>query len=275
MQTAAPMFPGLERPLLFGHRGASRHAPESTWEAFDLAVNLGADVLEMDVHMTSDGEVVVIHDATVDRTTDGHGRVRELTCEQILALDAGARFRVRGERRFYDRGVKVSRLAEVLQNFSRTAFNIELKQRQPSMVSAVLKVLHEAGPVRVLLTAADDAIMRELEAAEPTVPLGLSQAQALEVVQAAWLGRPIPERYRGRALQIPPRYRLFPVVTRRVIDAVHAAGLELHLWVINDPKSAAAWLARGVDGIMSDDPGLLAGVIADARELRRVGEPSG
>ncbi len=268
------MFEDLSRPLLFAHRGASAHAPENTFEAFDLAVLQGADVLELDVHLTRDDEVVVLHDDRVDRTTDGHGRVRELTSSALQRLDAGHRFRVRGEARFAGRGVTVPRLDETLTHFARTAFNIELKGQDPAIVQPVLRVLERVGPVRLLLTAGDDGVMRALEAARPGVALGLSRGQALEVARAAWFGRPIRETYAGRALQIPPRYRGLPVVGRRLIEAVHRAGIELHLWVIDAPSAAAAWLSRGVDGLMSDDPGALAGIFSDAKAARAA-KPSG
>ncbi|HET6343343.1 MAG TPA: glycerophosphodiester phosphodiesterase family protein, partial [Myxococcota bacterium] len=104
------MFASRRRPLLFAHRGASRQAPENTLEAFDLAVRLGADVLEMDVHLSADGEVRVMHDARLERTTNGTGLLREHTCAALQRLDAGAKFLTSdGEPRFRDRGLVIPR----------------------------------------------------------------------------------------------------------------------------------------------------------------------
>ena len=261
------IFPGLLRPLLFGHRGASRHAPENTWEAFELALCLGADVLELDVHGTRDGEIVVMHDATVERTTNGHGRVCDLTYDELTNLDAGYRFTMGpGEYVFRGRGVIVPRLADVLAQFGRAAFNIEIKQHEPSMIRPLLAALERAGTSQVVLAAADDTIMAELEASRPGVPLGLSMGQVFTVVRDAWRGR-LPRQFSGRALQIPPRHYGFPVASGRVLAAARAAGIEVHLWTLNHPRQVARWLGQ-VDGIMSDDPGAMAGLVIDEKERR-------
>lgn len=262
------MFDGLPRPLLFAHRGASMHAPENTLEAFELAVRLGADVLELDVHVTRDGEVVVIHDPTVERTTNGRGAVRDLTYAELRELDAGWGFRDgAGEHFFRNRDVYVPRLADVFTAFPRVGFNIELKQREPSIVQPVLRLLARLRPEHVLLTAGDDAIMRELEAARPSCALGLSAGHIKRVLRGAY-GGGVPRELAGRALQIPTRHWLLPIATRRVIGAAHDAGLEVHVWTINSPRAAARWLRLGVDGIMSDDPGALAGIVRDQRAAR-------
>lgn len=267
-------FPGLHRPLLFGHRGASLRAPENTVPSFELALFLGADVLELDVHRTRDGEVVVLHDATVDRTTNGHGPVRDLTLAELEALDAGWHFTApSGQQPFRGQGLSVPRLEEVLVRFGRAAFNIEIKARDPGLVRQVLDLLDRTGVSRVVLAAEDDVIMRELETVATRVPLGLSRGQVLDVVQRAWLGRSL-ERYAGRSLQIPPRWRGVPVAARPVLKAAQRAGLEVHLWTVNDPARGERWLRRGLDGIMSDDPGALADVVIREKE-RRAGRPLG
>jgi glycerophosphoryl diester phosphodiesterase len=153
-------------------------------------------------------------------------------------------------------------LRATLENFSRAAFNIEIKEL--GMVPAVLRAIEASGASRLLLTAGSDAVMRELEAARPGVPLGLSSGQCFEVLLGAWRGQ-VLERYRGRALQVPPRRGFIPVLRERLVRAAHAAGIEVHVWTINDPDRARRLLALGIDGIMSDDPGALAGVIQDAQ----------
>lgn len=259
-------FPLLPRPLLFGHRGASAQAPENTRQAFDLAIRSGVDVLEMDVHLSRDGVVVVHHDATVDRTTNGTGKVRTLSCHELEALDAGYRFEnAAGELEFRGRGCRIPRLAEVLEAFPNTALNIEVKQRHPSMVRAVLAELEHAGSDQVVLAAADDVIMAELEAARPGIPLGLSVAQCWRFWWRAMLGR-APTDYRGRSFQVPPyQYGVLPVTTERVLAAAHAVGIEVHVWTINSAAEARHWLARGVDGIMSDDPARVVDAVRAAR----------
>lgn len=263
-----PIFPDLPRPLLFAHRGASRHAPENSLAAFELAVRSGADVLELDVHQSSDGEVVVIHDAKLERTTDGSGAVAAHSFAELNRLDAGCRFvSDSGAAVFAGKGIRIPRLAEVFAAFagSDCAFNIEIKQREPSIIGATLDLLAQVGPARVVLAAADDVIMEELEAAQPAVPLGMSIGQCFAALRGAYIGG-VPAHFAGRAMQIPPWAKGFiPVATGRLLRAARAAGVEVHLWTIDDPRQASRWLARGVDGIMSNDPGALAGLFADLR----------
>ena len=258
------MFDGLVRPLLFAHRGASAHAPENTLPAFELAARLGAQVLELDVHLTRDGVVVVHHDSALERTTDGAGRVRDHTLAELRRLDAGHHFVSRGGGHpFRGKGVQIPTLEEVLGAFPDRGFNIEIKQRDPPMIRETLAALERVPRGQVLLAAADHHIMRALEDARPGVALGLSAAQCKEVLRASYWGE-VPPRYAGRAFQVPPRHGWMPVVTGRVLHRAQAAGLEVHLWTIDDPVVAARWLRRGVDGIMSNDPGALAGVFADS-----------
>lgn len=260
------MFDALPRPLLFAHRGASAEAPENTLEAFERAIVHGADVLELDVHRTLDDEVVVFHDETVDRTTNGTGRVAARTLSELRALDAGWGFTDRsGAHPFRERGLKVPLLAEVLGAFSTAAFNVELKAADDRLLRLTLDVLKRVVPERVLLTGGQPEVMARLEAAETVYPLGMSRAGIREVLRRAWTGRRIPSVYRGRALQIPPRLGRMPVATRPVIRAAQRSGLEVHVWTINDPAAARRWLRRGIDGLMSDDPGAMAPVFAERR----------
>ncbi len=235
-------------------------------EAFELGLRAGADVLELDVHVTRDEAVVVFHDSTLERTTNRKGPIAELSLAEVKALDAGFWFRnSRGEHCFRDRGVTVPTLGEVVAAFPDAAFNIELKAADSRLLPAVLELLSPLSPLQVVLAAGVPEMMESLEAASPRFPLGMSKAGIIDVLKRAWTGRPVPERYRGRALQVPPRSGLIPVTTTRVIRAAQAAGLEVHLWTVNDAEEAKGWLAKGLDGIMSDDPANLAGAVAEAR----------
>jgi glycerophosphoryl diester phosphodiesterase len=134
------------------------------------------------------------------------------------------------------------------------------------MIRVVLDLLEKVGPSSVVLTAGEDDIMRDLEAARPGVPLGLSSAQCWSVWKRAWLGKLEEKNFAGRSLQVPAWYKgVLPVLTRRVIEQAHRAKIDVHLWTVNRPEVAERWLRRGVDGIMSDDPGALASVMAAAR----------
>jgi glycerophosphoryl diester phosphodiesterase len=262
-----PFF-ALSRPLVFGHRGASGERPENTLVSFERAVAQGADVLETDVHLTRDGEVVVLHDADVARTTSGRGDVSELLWPEVAALDAGFRFVAGdGSSPFRECGIRVPRLAEVLERFPQMHLNIELKRSDARLVSAVLDLLRRhAREERTLLAAEHDATMRLLRDAarerSSRVALGASVGDVLAFVRAA-VDRVAPPPG-PMALQIPPEFVGRPLVTPELIAHAHEHGVQVHVWTINDVAEMERLLALGVDGVMSDFPARLRAVV-DAR----------
>lgn len=257
------------RPRLFAHRGGSALAPENTIEAFRAGLEAGVDRLEMDVHATRDGHVVVIHDATVDRTTDGSGEVRTLSLAELQALDAGARFvDASGEATFRGRGVVVPTLAAVLEAFPGVPLNIEIKQDDPPLEEAVLEVLDRfAARGRVLLAAEEASIMARIRAAAPGVLTSFSAADVLEFVTAWHGGRMAEYRAPGVALQIPPSFGDVALVTAESVELAHRLGLEVHVWTIDDPGEMAALLDLGVDALMTDVPPIAARLLRE-RGLR-------
>src|ERR671921_1084938 len=140
-------------PVNLAHRGASSLAPENTIEAFRLALEAGAGGLELDVHMTRDGHIVVIHDATVDRTTNGFGAVSEMTFDELRRFDAGHNFSPDGgsTRPYRGRGVRVPTLGEVLEEFPSVAVNIDIKAGTPGIEETLFRVLREADALRRVL----------------------------------------------------------------------------------------------------------------------------
>jgi glycerophosphoryl diester phosphodiesterase len=242
-------------PRLFGHRGAAGVAPENTLVSFERARQDGVDVLELDVHATADGEIVVLHDATLDRTTDGAGPVCALTMRELERLDAGFRFTSDGGRSFPYRaqGLRVPRLADVLRAFPGVPLNVEIKQADPPIIAPVV-ALARGGGATVLLAAEDDAIMRAIRAAAPDLPTSLSAGEVAAFVFALRDGTPPPLPDGAVALQIPPSFQDIPLVTTESVAAAHALGAEVHVWTINDSAEAVRLLALGCDGIMSDFP---------------------
>src|SRR5919202_928306 len=134
-------------PTNFAHRGASLRAPENTLEAFQLAAESGAGGLELDSHMTSDRHIVVIHDDSVDRTTDGSGLVRDMSLREVQSFDAGYRFTPDGgaTHPYRGRGVRVPKLGEVFREFPNHRVNIDIKEAQPGVEAALLKTISDAG----------------------------------------------------------------------------------------------------------------------------------
>lgn len=250
------------KPRFFAHRGGALEAPENTLEAFRAGLAAGADRLELDVHATSDGEVVVLHDESVDRTTDGRGPVRAKTLAEVRRLDAGARFLADdGTQPFRGRGVRVPTLAEVLEAFPGVPLNIEIKQNEPRIEAAVLAVLDRfAARRQVLLAAEHAAIMERIRAAAPDVYSGASVEDVADFARHWERDDLASYRPRGIAFQVPPAFLDRPLVTAEFVRVAHAAGVEVHVWTIDGAAEIERLLGLGVDGIMTDRPTVAAEV---------------
>ena len=253
-------------PTVIGHRGSAGEAPENTLPSFALGLESGAAILESDVHLTRDGVPVLIHDDSVDRVTDGSGRVAGLSLAQLHALDAGRRFSMDAGRThpFRGRGLRVPTLEEALAAFPDARFNLELKEGLPGLVERCLEVIEKSGSAhRSLLTAGDDALMTELraEVARRGVPvaLGASAREVGDFLRCAIERRPPAPG--PMALQVPPGFGGRPLVTREFVDHAHAHDLVVHVWTIDEPEEMRALLALGVDGIVTDFPARLVAVI--------------
>jgi glycerophosphoryl diester phosphodiesterase len=254
-----------EWPVNLAHRGASSLAPENTIEGFRLAVEAGAGGLELDVHMTSDGHVVVVHDTTVDRTTGGAGLVSEMTLDELRGFDAGHNFSPGGgpTRPYRGRGVRVPTLEEVLREFPGVAVNIDIKAARPGIEAAVFGVLRETGAMgRVLVVSTSHATVKRFrKISGGHVTTGASKWEIgvfyiLSTLRMEQLARPA-----YHALQVPLRHRGILVVSPRFIRAAHARGVRVDVWTINQPDEMRRLLDLGADVIMTDRPGTLAEVL--------------
>jgi len=208
------------------------------------------------VHATADGHVVVFHDETLDRTTDGTGLVRSFPLAALQRLDAGHRFRAPdGTYPFRGRGLRVPTLEEVLAAFPHVPLNIEVKQADPPIEPAVATVLDRfAARERTLLAAEDGTIMARIRAAAPDVLTSFSAPEVAEWVYRLRDGRLADYRPPGIALQVPPAFGDVALVTADSVAAAHRLGLEVHAWTINEEREMEALLDLGVDGIMTDFP---------------------
>ncbi|HXX47330.1 MAG TPA: glycerophosphodiester phosphodiesterase [Myxococcota bacterium] len=250
----------IPRPHLFAHRGASGEVPENTRLAFERALAQGVVYLEMDCHASADGEIVIHHDETLERTTDASGPIRALSFAELEKVDAGHGFSPDGGRSFPFRrqGLRVPRLAEVLAAFPEARINLELKQAEPPIAEEVVRLIHRAGAERrMLLAAEDEAILARVRELDPGTALGSSLADVVAFVRAGAEGRLGELRPRGHALQVPPDALGRPLVTAEFVAAAHALGLAVDVWTINEPREMRRLLALGVDGVMSDFPARL------------------
>jgi glycerophosphoryl diester phosphodiesterase len=249
--TANPLLDPTATPVI-AHRGASAEAPENTLAAFRLAVEQGAEAFELDVHATADGAPVVIHDPTLERTTDLAGLVAACPLARLREADAGARFTTDGGRTFpwRGRGVRVPPLAEVLGEFPALPLLIEVKD--PRAQHAVARVLLEAGAAGRCVVASDQH--EALAAFEgPPFLRGASKRDILRL----WLGSLVGLALGApgcRAYAVPQRHRGLPVVTGRLLAAARRLGRPVHVWTVNDPGVAVGLWRRGVAGIITNTP---------------------
>ncbi len=251
-----PALAQYPNPAVIGHRGAPGHAPENTIVGFERALELGADVLEMDVWMTSDGELVVIHDATVNRTTDGSGRVADLSWEEIQSLDAGHYFMTGlSEFPYRDQGVGVPSLREVFTHFPDTPIMLDLKPISAEVAVAVAGLVKKFD--RADRTVVASFLTRPAEALRehaPEIATGatgreISRFLRLSLFRLTRLYSPPYE-----ALIVPERTRRVHVTSPPLRRAAGRSGLKLFVWTINEPARIQRLLMQGVDGIITDYP---------------------
>ena len=239
------------RPVV-GHRGNRMHAPENTLESFRQAVALGVDALELDVHLTADGEVVVIHDPTVDRTTEGAAAVTTTPWETLRHFDAGFRYSADGGRTFPYRaqGIGIPRLSDVLDAFPDTPLLIEIKTPRASAALRTVIERHGATARCIVESFHDDA---GAPFVGTEIAIGAAQGDVARLLWRALLRRPaaaVPFRF----MSIPTSFRGVPVPIAGLVVATRAAGAPVHVWTVNTPADAERLWARGVCAIISDDP---------------------
>jgi len=245
------------RPLVIAHRGGAGLWPENTIYAFEHASELGVDVLELDVRATADGQLVVIHDERVERTTDGAGAVSALALAELKRLDAGFRWTPDGGRTFplRGRGLSVPTLAEVFERFPQARFNIEPKQQTPSVVAPLCRLLRERAMTNSVIVASfRAAVLDEFRAACPEVATSASTAEATRFLALYKTGLGDSYSPPMSALQVPEYAGGVQVLTGGFVAAAHRRGLEVHAWTINDAGDMRRLLGLGVDGIITDYP---------------------
>jgi glycerophosphoryl diester phosphodiesterase len=269
LRKAAKRRVGEGWPTNFAHRGASLRAPENTLEAFRLAVLSGTGGLELDVHMTSDGRIVVIHDDSADRTTEGPGLVRRMTLNEVQSFDAGYRFTPDGGNTYpyRGRGVRVPELGEVLREFPGHKVNIDVKEEQPGVEAALLETIKDAGAGdRVLVVSEMPAVVERVrELSGNSISTGASRQEIRDFYRLSRLRLEFLVRPPYDALQVPVKYGGREVVTPRFVKAAHNRGVRVDVWTIDDPDEMRRLLDLGADVIMTNRPEVLEGVLEERR----------
>lgn len=244
----------LDRPMVIAHRGAAIAAPENTLVACERAAEAGADALELDLHLTSDGHVVVIHDETVDRTTNGTGAVGALTLDALQALDAGHHFTDADDSYpFRGQGIQVPTLYEVIDAFPELRLSLDLKGRTPALLQGVLDLLAERGARdRACLAAKDRALTRMARDGGVATHASHPEIARLIVFMSVGLGRLV--RGLSTIFTVPEFHEGRRVVTPALIRHLKRRGVPVHVWTVNDPRDMARLLDMGVTGLITDDP---------------------
>lgn len=239
------------KPLVIAHRGASAYAPENTLPAFDLAIELGADGVELDVSLTKDGIPVVIHDDTVDRTTNGRGAINQMTLAQVKELDASHQFEKY-------RGVKIPTLEEVLRAITpRGNVNIELKSmslQTDGIEAATLAAIENCGARdKVMVSSFNPLALRRMYQLAPHIPRGLLYHPNLPIfLRRTWL-RPF-----AHPTAMHPHSSM---VTRELIAWARRQGYKVNTWTVDEPEEMKRLIALGVDAIMTNKPDVLRKIV--------------
>jgi glycerophosphoryl diester phosphodiesterase len=249
---------GENKPLVFAHQGAENLWPSNTLFAFQHAAEMGVDVLDMDMHMTKDGALVLMHDQTVDRTTDGTGAIRDLTLDEIQHLDAGYRFSAdEGKTHPYrGQGLTVPTLEELFQTFPDKRFGIEIKQTEPVATAqrfcALIRQYNMQDKVLVSSFRQENMDAFRAECPEVATSATENEVRLFYVFFRLGLSDLLTPGY--NSFQVPEESGGIHLLTPRFVAAAHRRGLAVQPWTINETEDLKRILALGVDGINTDNP---------------------
>lgn len=263
----ASEYPALvsQGPLSFAHRGGAALWPENTLEAFRGAIRLGCSHLETDARMTRDGQIVLFHDPSLERTTDGVGQVSAYTLEQLRRLDAGYRFSaVGGGFPARGTGVKIPTLAELVAIAPHTCFNVEIKEHgHPDLPEALWELIQSHDLIDRIVVAAErhTLLQRFRQLSEGRVATSATKRECLEFWLASRLGLSSRLAISYQALQIPVSVSGWRFLTPRLLESARQRGVAVHVWTIDEPAEMNRLLDAGVDGLMSDYPDRLLDVL--------------
>jgi len=255
-----PFVPG-KRLLNIAHRGGAGERPESTLLAFRHALEAGADVLELDVHLSRDGVLMVCHDPDLRRVSGDTGKIRELTVAEIRNADAGALWTSEdGSRPYAGNGHTLVSLEELFQAFPDVPMNVDIKVGDPKAAEEVVKLIREYR--RREITVVASFISQQLRRVRRNAPDLVTSASPRDVrifllLSRIGLGKLASRRF--PYLQIPETHGSLRLVTPRFLKAAHRAGKEVHVWTVNEKEEMRRLISLGVDGIITDYPSRLAG----------------
>jgi glycerophosphoryl diester phosphodiesterase len=248
---------------VYAHRGGSFLRPENTIAAFDHGLSLGADGLEFDVHLSRDGVVVVHHDLTLERTTNGQGPVAALTAEELSRLDAGAHFPG-----FAGVVGGVPTLRDVLRRYTKDLIVIELKLNEPELAHRTIDEVRAADALdRVALGSYGTRVLRAARVYEPRIRTGSSREETRLFLYRSWCRWPV-RHPQYREFQVPEMAGSTRVVSPRFVRYAHQAGCLVKVWTVDEEADMRRLLSWGVDAIISDRPDIAVRVVREVGATR-------
>jgi glycerophosphoryl diester phosphodiesterase len=254
------------RPLVMAHRGGAGLWPENTMHSFERAVDLGVDVLETEIQGTADNILVLMHDSTVDRTTNGSGPISSFTLEELKTLDAGYNWSADGGQTFPFRGsgITVPTLEELCTALPTVRINIDIKQEKPSLVASLCKTIRTFDMVdKVMVASFSSKVLKAFRRGCPevTTSAGTGEVALFFLMNLVFLGG----FYRSgfQAFQIPEHSSGLRVLTKRFVKTAHDLNLAVHVWTINETMDMQRLLELGVDGIITDYPDRLTSLLRE------------
>ncbi|HKY55760.1 MAG TPA: glycerophosphodiester phosphodiesterase [Anaerolineales bacterium] len=265
-------YAGVTRPLVIAHQGGDGVWPGNTMFAFERAVEAGADVLEMDAHITKDGEIVLMHDETVDDTTDGTGLIEDLTLAQLKELDAAYEWSNDDGKTFPHRGqgMQVPTLDEIFERFPQMRYVIEIKLTENPIDKPLCDLIRQFNMQdKVVIASFHVEAMQNFRATCPDVATSASRTEVRNFVLLGkvFLSGFIVPRYQTIQPPYDPSESLgITIVTERFIRGAHAKNIRVEPWTVNDPELMKQYIEWGVDGIITDRPNLMVEVLEEMRE---------
>ena len=227
---------------------------------FDLGVANGADGMELDVHLSCDGRVVVCHDPTIDRTTDAHGLLADRTAAELAAVNATVRYGTDLEHAWTGARAGIPTLDDVLTRYPEARVIVEIKDGTDACAAAVVDAVRRARALdRVCVGSFSLLALQAVRAREPQLVTGAAPNEGKRALVRSWIGLS-PGRVAYRAFQVPEQSGRLKVITTRFIRAVHKVDAAIYVWTVNEPDDMRRLFDWGVDGIITDRPDVAVGV---------------
>ena len=268
--TALPFYMDPHpRVMLFGHMGGDGVWPGDTLYAYEQAARLGVKAFDMDAHITKDGQIVLMHDESVQRTTDGSGQVEDLTLAELKKLDAAYNWSLDGGKTFPYRGkgIRVPTLEEVFQKYPNMRYLVEIKLSKNPIAGPLCDLINRYNMRdRIIIASFHDDLMKMFREACPGVATSAAKNEVLAFVLLNKIGLTSLISPQYQSLQVPydtsESYGI-PIITESFIQAAHAKNLKVETWTLDDPQLMKTYMGWGIDGVDSDRPDLMLPVVGN------------